>query len=196
MSLITVTLTLFLIMDAFGNISSFLKLTEGLPSKRQNFIVFREMGFALLFMIFFNYFGEWIFVFLNLSETAVMLSAGLILFFTAIKIIYPTEDSPRANLIKGEPFIVPLAVPLISGPSLLATIMLYAHAEESASLMLTAIFIAWALSIAVLLSSSVLNRVLGSNGLIAVERLLALILIMLATQRFMEGVQLFIKSYG
>lgn len=196
MNLTTIAITLFLIMDSIGNTASFLKMTDGIAKSRQRRILIREMGIALLFMVLFNYIGEFIFLFLKLSETAVMLSAGLILFLTAVKIIFSSQDNPRSHVVQQEPFIVPLAVPLICGPALMATIMLYAHVEESQTVMLGAIFIAWALSVLVLLIAPGLQKVAGRNGLMAVERLLALILVILAIQRFMEGIRLFINTYA
>ncbi|WP_068468079.1 MarC family protein [Candidatus Protochlamydia phocaeensis] len=191
MSLFNIALALFLIMDPVGNISSYHTLVGGLDSKRQNWIIFREMLIALLVMIGFNYLGEYIFDFLDLSETTVRISSGLILFLIAIKILFTASDSPRANLPKGEPFIFPLAVPLIAGPGLMATIMLYAHLEPYQSIMLSAILIAWLLSVIILFFSNTIKRVLGSNGLMACERLIGMVLVLISVQRLLEGILLF-----
>lgn len=185
---------LFLIMDPIGNVSSFLSLVKEIPPKRQLWIVIREMLIALFFMLLFNEIGEYIFNILQISDPVIRLSSGLILFLVAIKILFPSVDSPRANLPQGEPFVIPLAIPLIAGPSLLATIMLYAHDTDSELLMIGAIFAAWVAASIVLLASPFLKRVLGNNGLMACERLMGMILVLLAIQRFAEGVQLFIKS--
>jgi multiple antibiotic resistance protein len=196
MSLLSITLVLFLIMDPVGNVGSFLSLVKEIDPKKVRWIVIREMLIALVTMIAFNYLGEFIFQLLGISEITVRLASGVILFLIAIKILFPTSDSLRANLPQGEPFIVPIAIPLIAGPSLLATIMLYAHMEPSQPLMLTAILIAWFAAIVVLLCSSFLKKYLGNNGLIACERLMGMVLVLLATQRFFEGLQQFIKLYG
>lgn len=191
MSLFSITLVLFLIMDPIGNLSSYLSLVKELDPKRQNWIVFREMLIALCIMIGFNYLGEYIFNILSLSETTVRLSSGIILFLIAIKILFTSNDSPRANLPKGEPFIFPFAVPLIAGPALMATIMLYAHLEPSYSVMLIAILIAWLLSMTILLFANPIKRILGINGLMASERLIGMVLVLVAVQRFLEGILLF-----
>lgn len=196
MGLITVIVTLLCIMDPLGNMNSFIKMVDGMPRRRQYWIIFREMLIALGFMLLFNFIGEWIFTALNLSEIAVALSAGVILFLTALKAIYPNETSPRSKLPTGEPFIIPMAIPLIAGPSLLATIMLYAHMEPSEPLMILAIFIAWAIACILLVFSHGIKQGLKTNGLLASEKLMAMILIMLAIQRFMDGISLFIKTYG
>lgn len=193
MNLFTLTVILFLIMDPVGNISSFLTMTKEIPASRRRKILIREMLIALAAMLLFNFIGEFIFSVLEISETTLRLASGVILFLVAIKILFPSIDSLRANLPAGEPFITPLAIPLISGPSLLATVMLFAHLEPSQTKMLSAIFIAWIMAVIVLLSSDKLQRLLGSNGLAAAERLMGMVLVMLAIQRFLEGLAQFVK---
>ncbi|MBA3721004.1 MAG: antibiotic transporter [Parachlamydiaceae bacterium] len=190
MSLFSVALVLILIMDPIGNINSYLSLVKEIPPKRQRWIVIREMLFALIAMIIFNYLGEFIFDFLGLSETTVRLSSGVILFLIAIKILFTAPDSMRANLPVGEPFIFPLAIPLIAGPALLATIMLYAHIEPYQSVMLIAILIAWLVAAVVIYFSSTIKRFLGESGLMAFERLIGMVLVLIAIQRFLEGILL------
>lgn len=190
-SILFITVMLFLIMDPIGNIASYLKLMEDIAPKRRNWILLREMGIALAAMLLFNYIGEFIFNLLEISEITVRLASGLILFLIAIKILFPSTDSLRANLPIGEPFIVPLAIPLIAGPSLLATIMLYANLEPCQSYMLAAIFMACIATYIVFLIAPTLYRLLGNNGLLAMEKLTGMILVLLAVQRIAEGVQQF-----
>lgn len=192
--LFNVILVLLLIMDPIGNLATFESLVQGLTPKLRYKIVFREMSIALALMLFFNFLGEYIFDFLALSETTVAISAGVILFLIGIKILFMTKDSPRASLPKGEPFIFPLAVPLIAGPGLLATIMLYSRIQPLISVMLIAIATAWILSVLVLLFAAPITRLLGTNGLQAFERLIGMILVIIAVQRFMGGVFLFITE--
>lgn len=194
MTLFTLSFLLFLIMDPFGNVSSYLKLVEKLPRKKQLLVAGREMLIALGFMLLFNFIGEFLFDVLHISETAIRLASGLILFLVALKILFPSIDSPRSNLPEGEPFITPLAVPFIAGPALLATIMLYTHLEPSQPMMLSAIFLSWIAASAVLFSSSFLYRILGTNGLIACEKLMGMVLVLLAIERFASGVQLFMTG--
>lgn len=193
--LFSIALILFLIMDPIGSLNSFLKLVDGLEPKRQRIIVLREMLIALGVMILFNYLGEFLFDFLGLSETTVRFSSGIILFLIAIKILFVAPDSIRSNLPKGEPFIFPIAVPLIAGPALLATIMLFAHLETHQSIMLSAILIAWFFSIVILYFSRPIKKVLKTNGLIALERLIGMVLVLMAVQRLLEGMTSFYQTY-
>lgn len=195
MSLFSIAVVLFLIMDPMGNISSFLSLTKDLEPKKQHRVIVREMLIALAVMIFFNYLGEFIFAILELSETTVRISSGVILFLIAIKILFMAPDSLRANLPKGEPYVFPIAIPLIAGPGLLATIMLYAHLEPYQSVMIVAILLAWAASAAILYFANPIKKYLGPNGLMAAERLVGMVLVLISIQRFLEGILLFWSSH-
>ncbi len=191
MTLLSISLVLILIMDPIGNLSCFLSMVQKIDPKKQRWIIGREMLIALAFMLGFNYLGEIIFDFLDISETAVRLTSGVILFLVAIKVLFPAPDSLRANLPQGEPFIFPLAIPLVAGPALLATIMLYAHLELTQSVMLEAIFIAWLFSVLIFFFACPIKKVLGENGLMACERLIGMVLVLIAVQRLLEGVLLF-----
>lgn len=192
-TLYSLSIILFLIMDPIGNIGSYLTLMQGIPPKRRRLVLLREMGIALVTTLLFSIIGEYIFNLLHIDDVTVRISSGVIMFLIALKIIFPTLDSWRLNLPKGEPFIIPLAIPLIAGPSLLATVMLYADLEPSMSLVTGAIFIAWLLSLAVLWAAPFLHKYLGNNGLLALEKLTGIILILLAVQRFAEGLHRFFE---
>lgn len=194
MTLTSIALVLFLIMDPFGNISAFLSQLERYDKKTRFYITIREMLFVLFIAVVFNYIGEFLFKILAVSDITVRLSSGIILFLTALEILFPTVNAFRQNLPKDEPYLIPLAVPLTAGPSLLATIMLYAHLEDSQMLMLLGILIAWILALFTLLLAEPISRLIGKNGLTAMERLMGMLLVMIAIQRFMEGVKLFIET--
>jgi multiple antibiotic resistance protein len=186
-------LILFLIMDPFGNISSFTSQLQGITPERKRRVILREMGIALIVMIVFNYVGEFVFGVLKISESAVRLASGVILFLIAIKILFPSIDSLRANLPSGEPFITPLAIPLVAGPSLIATIMLFSTFKDNQPQLLFAILIAWAFASLIFLMGDYLQRILTTSGLVACERLMGMVLALLAIQRFLEGLHQFVK---
>lgn len=192
MSLFTLAVTLFLIMDPIGNVSTFLTLVQGVPPKRRLLLLTREMAIVLAMMVLFYFIGEAVFSVLDLAQSTVSMMTGIVLFIAAILILFPTVNSPRANLPAGEPFITPLAIPFLAGPSLLASILLFSHITPYSYEMLVAIFCAWAAAFLVLLAAPTIKRFLGENGLMAAERLMAMVLVMLAIQRFLEGVQLFV----
>lgn len=194
MSLFSLAFILFLIMNSIGNITPFLYLKREIPASRMKYVLFREMGIALVAMILFNELGEVLFALLSASETSLRISSGVILFLIALKILFPSEQSPRFNLPGGEPFVFPLAIPIIAGPAVLVTIMLYAHLESSLAVMYGSILLAWGGSCFIFLNASFLHRILGSNGLAACERLMGMILMLLGIQRLADGVKCFLAG--
>lgn len=194
MTTFSIALVLYLIMDPIGNISSFLSQMSAYSEKKRLWVTFREMLFALIAILIFAFIGENLFQILDLSETTVRLSSGLILFLVAFQILFPTTNSLRENLPEEEPYVIPLAIPLTAGPSLLATVMLYSHLEESNQMMLSGILIAWIAALITLLLGGKLQKLIGDNGLVASERLMGMILVLLAIQRFMEGIKLFMST--
>lgn len=195
MSLFTISLVLFFIMDPIGNVTAFLEVLEPYEPKKRQWIVFREMLIALLIMLLFNFFGEYFFDILEISETTVRLSSGVILFLIALSIIFPGPTTIRSKLPKVEPFIIPLAIPLIAGPAIMATLMLYSHLVPTYTTMLAAIGMAWLASLVILLFAPQMKSIFGKGGLIAAERLMGMILILIAVQRFMDGVTSFLTVY-
>lgn len=194
MSILYLTVVLFLIMDPVGNISTFINVLKDIPAAKRKKVIIREMLIALCAMLLFCFFGEFIFNTINVTETTLRLTSGVILFLVAIKILFPSIDSPRANLPKGEPFVTPLAIPLIAGPSLLATIMLFSHLVPDYTSMPIAILLSWSAAVLVLLFGERLQRILTTNGLMACERLMGMVLILLAIQRFLEGIKQFVEA--
>ena len=140
--------------------------------------------------------GEKILAFLNLRAETVSISGGIILFLIAIKMIFPSAEGSSSGLPAGEePFIVPLAIPLVAGPTILATLMLLSHQyPNQMSHLVIALLIAWGGTFIILLQSSLFLRLLGEKGVNALERLMGLILVMMATQMFLDGIRAWMKG--
>lgn len=189
--ILSATILLILIMDPIGNLPIFMSVLKNLPSNRRRLVLIREMSIALLIMLLFLFTGEKILTILNLRTETVSISGGIILFLIAIKMIFPPHNNIDKNIvIKDEPFLVPLAIPLVAGPSLLATLMLLTHQYPNQILYLSgSLFIAWGITLTILLSYEFFLRVFSAKGVDALERLMGLILIMLSTQMFLDGVQ-------
>lgn len=182
-------------MDPFGNIASFLSMVENCTPSRKRFIALREMGIALAVTLLFYVIGEFVLSTLKISEPAVRITSGLILFIIALKILFPANDSLRANLPKEEPFVTPFAIPLIAGPALIATVMLFAIAEKEQFPLFVGIGLAWVAATVVIIFAERISKTLGHSGLNAVERTMGMVLILLAIQRTLEGIQTFIPHF-
>lgn len=191
MSILSLAFTFFLLMDPVGNIPLFVSMLRKYSPQRQRRIILRELLIALFIIVLFNFIGSALLDFLKVSQETVLVSGGLILFIIALKMIFPSSEETISH--KGEPFIVPLAVPLMAGPAILASVMIYTHRVNSTPHMLSAILIAWGVSLILLLGSTYLQKVLGDRFLTALERLMGLILTLLSVQMFLEGFQAFLK---
>jgi len=197
MRLLSIAFTLFLLMDPIGNIPFYISFLKGLDPKRQRVVIFRELFIALFIIILFNFVGDGLMKFLHVENDTIQIAGGIILFLLCLKMIFPPPHDPNENLPHdSEPFIVPLAVPLVAGPSVLAAVMIYAKQESSSLVMVGAIMIAWLASLIILLGSSFLKQILGWRGILALERLMGLVLILIAVQMFMSGLGTFIGRHS
>lgn len=186
-SLFSIAFSLFLLMDPIGNVPLYVSILKDIDPRRQRFIICRELLIALLVIIAFSFLGNYILKLLGVSEQTVMISGGLILFLIAIRMIFPRGREGYTESPEGEePFIVPLAIPLIAGPSVLAAVMIYAN-QESHLTMIGSIIIAWVFTFFILILSPLLKKILGIRGITACERLMGLILTLIAVQMFLEG---------
>lgn len=182
--------TLFLIMDPLGNIPLFLSILSQVPENRRRLVLIRELLIALGLMLIFLFSGPGLLKLLGLSTEAVSISGGIILMIIAIRMIFPSRGGPMGEEDDdSEPLIVPLATPMIAGPSILATLVLLAESQPERSVeWLYALLAAWAISAVILLSSQAFYRVLGKRGLKAIERLMGMILISISVQMLINGI--------
>lgn len=186
--------TFFLLMDSIGNIPFFISILKNIPPKKQRLIIIRELLIALAIMITFSFVGETFLEALKISQPAVAMAGGVILFILSLKMTFPSQEGENFSKEAGpQPFIVPLAVPLVAGPAILASIMAYARDQNNQLITVSAICIAWAASMIVLLLSSFLQRNLGKRGIIACERLMGFILLMLSFQMFLNGLTIYLS---
>jgi multiple antibiotic resistance protein len=197
MYILSIAFTLFLLMDPIGNIPFYISFLKGIDPKRQRVIIFRELIIALFIIILFNFVGDGLMKFLKVENDTIQIAGGIILFLLCLKMIFPQPHDPNESIPHDtEPFIVPLAVPLVAGPAVLAAVMIYAKQESSSLVMMGAILIAWFASLIILLSSSYLKQILGWRGILALERLMGLVLILVAVQMFLSGLGAFIDRHA
>ena len=188
--------TLFLVMDPLGNVPLFLSVLKSVPAARRQRVLLRELGFAYVVLVLFLLIGNALLRFLGLEQEAVSIAGGIVLFLIALRMIFPGQGSLTEGALDGEPFIVPLAIPLIAGPSTLATLLLLDRTVPSSTMtLLFVVTVAWALGGAILLSSTFLYRVLGERGLIAMERLMGMLLVMVSVQMLMDGIATFLDRH-
>lgn len=185
---------LLLVLDPLGNIPFVLSLLRDVPNPRRRHIILRESAIAVVVLIVFFLVGDWLLLAMRLTNPALEIAGGLILFLIALRMVFPPANHSAAELaesdIDGEPFIVPLAIPMIAGPSALATVLLASRQSGQTLVWVGAIFLASAVNAAFLLASGWFARLFGKAGMQALERLMGLILTTMAVQMLISGISI------
>ena len=113
----------------------------------------------------------------------------------ALRMIFPDVERPLKEHVSGEPFIVPLAIPYVAGPSAMATELLLMNKEPDRwPEWLLAIVLAWFACSVILFFASGLRRYLTDRGLVAVERLMGMVLVTVAVQMLLTGASQFLQQ--
>ena len=195
MSTVSAGLLLFLIMDPLGNIPLFLSLLRNVAPERRQFVMARELLIALVVLFVFLFGGRYLLHVLQLKQESVSIAGGIVLFLIGVRMVFP----PATGGVFGgdpdrEPFIVPMAIPGIAGPSAVAAVMLLANSYPGRTVdWSVALFVAWFATAVILLSSTYLFRCLGTSVLIAVERLMGMLLVALSVQMALDGVMAYVR---
>ncbi len=195
MSTLSAGLLLFLIMDPLGNIPLFLSLLRNVDAKRRQLVLVRELLIALVVLFVFLFCGRYLLHVLQLKQESVSIAGGIVLFLIGVRMVFPPAEG---GIFGGdpdrEPFIVPMAIPGIAGPSAVAAVMLLANSYPGRTVdWSVALFVAWFATAVILLSSTYLFRCLGTSVLIAVERLMGMLLVALSVQMFLDGVMAYVR---
>ncbi|MFP3958743.1 MAG: MarC family protein [Spirochaetaceae bacterium] len=197
MSLLAATVTLFLVMDPIGSIPIYLSVLRQVEDRRRKRIILREMLIAFAVLALFLFFGKYILGALHITEPALGIAGGVVLFLIAVRMIFPWGRDGDSEITGGEPLVVPLAIPLIAGPSAMATVILFSNqAPARMGMWFLALVVASVAALLVLLSAEILRRRLGQRFLIAVERLMGMILATLSVQMLLTGIREYVGSFG
>ncbi len=188
MTMISAAVLLFLVMDPLGNVPFFLTELKRVRPERQRRVVVRELVIALGVMVVFLFTGGLMLDLLHISGTALTVAGGVILLLIALRMIFPARDHSLQEAVAGEPFIVPLAIPYLAGPSALATELLIVNQDPGRwPEWLAAVTLAWLATAVIVFFSTNLGRILGERVLIAVERLMGMVLVAVAIQMLLTG---------
>ena len=188
---------LFLIMDPLGNLPIYMSVLKSIEPKRRKWVIFRELCIALAILFVFLFSGQALLTFLQVEQETVSIAGGFILVIIAIKMIFP-KPGGIMNLPEGEePLIVPLAVPMVAGPSTMAALILLANQQPDKMLEWSiALLLAWGVSATILLLSGPFHRLLTDKGLRAIERLMGMILVMIAIQMLLNGISEYVRHFA
>jgi multiple antibiotic resistance protein len=185
---------LFLIMDPLGNIPLFLSQLRNVAPLRRRRVLIRELIIALVVLFAFLFGGSFVLRALQLRAESISIAGGIVLFLIGVKMIFPPRDGNMFGAAPGgEPFIVPMAIPGVAGPSAMAALLLMTNSEPGRTADWSlALFAAWFATALILLSSTVLFRWLGESVLTALERLMGMLLVALSVQMFLDGIAVYL----
>jgi MarC family membrane protein len=185
------TILLVLITDPIGNIPIFANALKHVPPQRRPWVILREIMIAFMLLLTFMFVGEGFLRVMNLSELALQIGGGVILFLIALRMVFPPPANADDEQLQ-EPLIVPLAVPAIAGPSALATVLLLVSQQPDKRMeWIAALCVTMAVSAVVLVSAERIQRVIGSRLVTAVERLMGLVLVSVAIEMMLRGIKTF-----
>jgi MarC family membrane protein len=188
---------LLLVIDPFGNVPMVNAMLRAVPPRRRRLVVLRECLIAYVLLLVFLVFGRQLLSLMHLTQTSLSIAGGVILFMIAIRMVFPTPEGIFGITTGGEPFIVPLATPLIAGPSALAAVMLLpSEGTHAMSLMAGALTATMAIATAIQLAGARLQRWLGDPVMQAIERLMGLVLTALAVEMLLAGIREFVEGLG
>jgi MarC family membrane protein len=191
MPLLSAVMMLLLVLDPLGNIPLFVATLQRVELRKRTRVLIRELLIALGVLLLFLLAGHFILDVLQVRQPSLTIAGGVILFLISVQMIFPISQSMFGQNPEGDPFIVPLAIPLVAGPSALTTVLLFTSLEPAhATKWLVAVVCAWLIASAILLLSGKLSELLGSRGLIALERLMGMLLLTVAVQMFLTGIAL------
>jgi len=195
MDMVSAAILIAIIMDPVGNIPLFHSLLARYPQSRRLHIIARELVFAYLVLLLFLVAGQSILDYLGLKQPALGVAGGVVLFVIALRMVFPEADGVRRGELEEEPFFVPLAVPMIAGPSAVSAVLLLVSRDPAGFwTWLAALTLAWGFSATVLLASGALFEALGHRALRALVRLTGMLLIMISVQMLMDGVAAYIAG--
>jgi len=195
MGTLSAALLLFLVMDPIGNIPVFLPLLQKLTPARRRLVLARELLIALGVLFVFLFAGDALLGALQLKQESISIAGGIILFLISIRMIFPTPEGLFGDSPDGEPFIVPMAIPCVAGPSAMAMLLLLGSQSPERRLDWSlALVLAWLGTAIILFGAIALYRVLGTRVLIALERLMGMLLVAVSVQMFLDGVASYLKG--
>jgi small neutral amino acid transporter SnatA (MarC family) len=191
---VSAVVLLLLVLDPFGNVPLFISALREVPRARRTRVVVRECLIAFAVLTLFALTGRPLLDVLGLSEVSLQIGGAVVLMLVAIRMVFPPPEGVFGPLPGGEPFIVPLAVPALAGPSALATVLLLVSREPAkTALWIAAIALALAASALVLAFAERLQRWLGSRVTVAFERLMGLVLAAMAVEMMLRGIERFVE---
>ena len=191
MTVLAAIFLLIIIMDPIGNVPVFLSILKNIPLERRKKIIIRELIIAFAILLFFMFIGRYLLQLLQIEQSSLGIAGGIILFIIAIRMIFPGTKPMFTHNEEAEPLVVPLAIPMLAGPSAIAAVILLMAQEPGRWIeWIFVVFVASLISGIILISSEALGSKLGNRALTAIARLMGIFLIMVSVDFILDGIKL------
>lgn len=189
-SFVSALVLLLLVLDPFGSLPIFISVLQGVAPERRRRVAVREAVIAFGVLLVFMLAGQAFLALMRLSERSLEVAGGVILLIIAIRMIFAGGAEVYASDAQREPLIFPLAVPLLAGPSAMATVLLLASRQPDRLMhWIGALTLAMAVSGTVLLAADRIRRWLGESMVSAIEKLMGLVLTAIAVEMILAGLK-------
>ena len=189
-SFLSAFVLLLLVLDPLGSLPIFVSVLQGVAPERRGPVALRETTIAFAVLLAFMLGGQGFLGLMRLSERSLEVAGGVILLLIAIRMIFTGGAEVYARGDGREPCIFPLAVPLLAGPSAMATVLLLASRQpERLWSWVGALVLAMAVSGSVLLAADRIRRWLGESMVSAIEKLMGLVLTAVAVEMILAGLK-------
>ena len=196
-SFVSALVLLLLVLDPLGSLPIFIPIMRGVAPERRRWVAVREVGIAFLVLLGFMVFGGGFLRLMHLSERSLEVAGGVILLIIAMRMIFSSASAVYGGSQEREPLIFPLAVPLLAGPSAMATVLLLASRQPGRLIdWVGALSVAMLVSGAVLLLAGRIRRLLGDSVVSALEKLMGLVLTAIAVEMILAGLKRYFFDPG
>ena len=186
--LLTVTFTLFAVIDIVGSVPILISLKQKMGGINE----FRATLVSGGLMVLFLFVGEPFLRILGLDVQSFAVGGSIVIFILGLEMVLGLEFFKSEKDIKAAT-VVPIAFPLIAGSGTLTTIMSLQGAGYTETVMLVAILANLVIVFLVLKSLGVIARILGPAGLLAVRKFFGVILLAIAVKIFATNAPSLIK---
>lgn len=194
---ISALVLLLLVADPVGGIPLFVAALKDVPPERRTRVILRECLIAFFVLSSFAFVGRPFLDLIGLSDISLQIGGAVVLMLVALRMVFPHEDGVFGQSPGGEPFIVPLAVPALAGPSALATVLLLvAKDPDRIAEWIGVVAVTMTVSAFVLAFADKIQARVGERTTVAFERLMGLVLAAIAVEMLLRGIRTYVESFA
>ncbi|MBC7120336.1 MAG: MarC family protein [Candidatus Methanosuratus sp.] len=192
--IVLISAQIFAIMNPISVLPVFMSLTDGIDLASRRRIVFKSSLTVFLICVVMALAGNYILTFFNINISSLMVGGGVLLMVIAVEML---GGLPRTKAVdsREEVAIVPIATPLLVGPGTMTTIILLS-ATSPLVVLIMSIIIVVIITYLLLRYSEYLSKLIGSNGIKALGRFMAIIIAAFAAQLVYSGLTEWLASWG